>query len=439
MNTTDGARGPLQMSRRQLLQMLGVAAVGAGCSGSSIAAPKKDTAKATNAGAKAAAKATTGRATKGANGSGSNNRVLVVLELQGGHDGFAMLVPYADDRFRKLRDRVWVDQKELHVLDDRYAIAKGLEPVADRLSFVEGVGVAKPDLSHFAMLQRWWHGDPEGTAGSLTGFLGRCCDAAAKGEPVTGVSLGGGTTPALISGSATTVSLPAIDMVRELSKDEEEQRRLKKALESLTRSTGRTSALGTDATNQMMGMARKGLGSSLDLSRMIGRIGDSPKGYPDSDIGRSLAMTRQLISLGAGMKVFHIPWGSFDTHTNEVGTHVDHMNRLGAALDAFANDLKSNGLSDSVLLATTSEFGRRPEANQSGTDHGTASTMMIMGPVKKGRHGQPVNFKSLDESGNVKATTSMTDYYATLAQWIGVRPDDVLAKGAHTISTLEAS
>lgn len=418
--------------------MLGIGsitAVGAACGSTSTAAPKKDT-KATAA-KPGAGKAASKVATDGTNAAKTKNRVLVVLELQGGHDGFAMLVPYADDRFRKLRDRVWVDPKELHMLDDRYAISKGLEPVAKRLAFVEGVGVAKPDLSHFAMLQRWWHGDPEGNAGSLTGFLGRCCDAAVGGEPVTGVSLGGGTTPALVSAKATTVSLPAIDMVRELSKDEEEQRRLKNVLHSLSKANGRSSGLGREATTAMMGMARKGLGSSLELSQMVGRIGESPKGYPDSDIGRSLAMTRQLISLGAGMKIFHIPWGSFDTHTNQVGTHVDHMNRLGPALDAFAKDLEANGLSDNVLFATTSEFGRRPEANQNGTDHGTASTMLLMGPVKTGRHGQSVNFKSLDDSGNVKATTSMADYYATLARWVGVSPDAVLAKGANAISTLE--
>lgn len=435
MSTSDGPRLPLELNRRQLLQLLGVAsiaAVGAACSATSTADGNEATPDTAKAGAAKAGAAKAGAAStiKG------SNRVLVVVEMQGGHDGFAMLVPYGDDRFRRLRDRVWIDPKELHTIDDRYAISKGLEPVANRLAFVEGVGVAKPDLSHFAMLQRWWQGDPDGTAGALTGFLGRCCDAAAGAEPVTGVSLGGGTTPALISGSATTVSLPAIDMVRELSRDEEEQRRLKQVLQSMANSSGRSSALGAEGTSNMMGMARRGLGSSLDLSTMVGRIGDPPKGYPDSDIGRSLSMTRQLISLGAGMKVFHIPWGSFDTHTNQVGTHVDHMNRLGSALDAFANDLKANGLSDNVLLATTSEFGRRPEANQNGTDHGTASTMLLMGPMKTGRHGQPVNFKSLDDSGNVKATTSMTDYYATLAQWIGVRPDEVLGKGAHTIRTL---
>jgi uncharacterized protein (DUF1501 family) len=112
------------------------------------------------------------------------------------------------------------------------------------------------------------------------------------------------------------------------------------------------------------------------------------------------------------------------------------MNRLGVGLEAFANDLETSGLSDRVLVATTSEFGRRAEANQSGTDHGTASTMLMMGPIKTGRQGQPVNFKALDNEGNVKATTMMTDYYATLAAWIGVRPEDVLPTSSHAISTL---
>jgi uncharacterized protein (DUF1501 family) len=332
---------------------------------------------------------------------------------------------------------VWTDPKELHVLDDRYALSKGLEPVAKRLSFVEGVGVAKPNLSHFDMLQRWWQGDPEGNAGLLTGFLGRCCDASAGTEPVTAVSLGGGSTPSLISTKATTVALPALDAVREISKNEEEQRRLKKAMQTLAGTNVGADNLGSGkSTEQLMAMARLGLSGSLNLAAMVGRIGEAPKTYPDNDIAHTLALTRQLISLEAGIKIFHIPWGSFDTHTNEVGVHADHMSRLGAGLEAFAKDLEASGLSDRVLLATTSEFGRRAEANQSGTDHGTASTMLMMGPIKTGRHGGAVNFKALDNEGNVKATTSMTDYYATLASWIGVRPEDVLPKNSHIISTL---
>jgi uncharacterized protein (DUF1501 family) len=434
--SVDGARNPLALSRRQLLQMLGVgglAAFGAACTQTSDAASKKPTPV-----NKSTSKNTAAKPSAGAAGSRSaNNKVLIVLELQGGHDGFSMLVPYTDDRFRKLRDRVWTDPKDLHVLDDRYALSKGLEPVAKRLSFVEGVGVGKPNLSHFDMLQRWWQGDPEGNAGLLTGFLGRCCDATAGGEPVTAVSLGGGSTPSLISTKATTVALPALDAVRDIAKNEEEQRRLKKAMQTLagTRTDAEKLGSGKD-TEQLMAMARRGLNGSLDLAAMVGRIGEAPKSYPDNDIAQTLALTRQLISLEAGIKIFHIPWGSFDTHTNEVGTHADHMNRLGAGLEAFAKDLEASGLSDRVLLATTSEFGRRAEANQSGTDHGTASTMLMMGPIKTGRHGEPVTFKALDNEGNVKATTSMTDYYATLASWIGVRPEDVLPKNSHAISTL---
>jgi uncharacterized protein (DUF1501 family) len=434
----DGARNPLALSRRQLLQLLGagsLAALGSACTQTSDAALKKP------AGSKSTGKSPVAKPSAGAAGAaglrGTNNRVLVVLELQGGHDGFSMLVPYADDRFRKLRDRVWTDPKDLHVLDDRYALSKGLEPVAKRLSFIEGVGVGKPNLSHFDMLQRWWQGDPEGNAGLLTGFLGRCCDASAGGEPVTAVSLGGGSTPSLISTKATTVALPALDAVRDISKNEEEQRRLKKAMQTLAGARTDAEKLGSGKdTEQLMAMARRGLTGSLDLAAMVGRIGEPPKSYPDNDIAQTLALTRQLISLEAGIKIFHIPWGSFDTHTNEVGTHADHMNRLGAGLEAFAKDLEASGLSDRVLLASTSEFGRRAEANQSGTDHGTASTMLMMGPIKTGRHGQPVNFKALDNEGNVKATTMMTDYYATLASWIGVRPEDVLPKNSHAISTL---
>jgi uncharacterized protein (DUF1501 family) len=434
--SVDGARNPLALSRRQLLQMLGVgslAAFGAACTQTSDAASKKPTPGNKSIGKNPAAKPSAGAAES----RSTNNKVLIVLELQGGHDGFSMLVPYADDRFRKLRDRVWTDPKDLHVLDDRYAVSKGLEPVVKRLSFIEGVGVAKPNLSHFDMLQRWWQGDPEGTAGLLTGFLGRCCDASAGSEPVTAVSLGGGSTPSLISTKATTVALPALDGVRDIAKNEEEQRRLKKAMQTLAGARTDAEKLGSGkATEQLMAMARRGLNGSLDLAAMVGRIGEPPKTYPDNDISQTLALTRQLISLEAGIKIFHIPWGSFDTHTNEVGTHADHMNRLGAGLEAFAKDLEASGLSDRVLLATTSEFGRRAEANQSGTDHGTASTMLMVGPIKTGRHGEPVNFKALDNEGNVKATTSMTDYYATLASWIGVRPEDVLPKNSHAISTL---
>ena len=415
-------RTPLLLSRRQLLRMLGltgVAGFGATVAGGCAGADPDAAAPAVGAVPTALPPAVRTKADAAA------PRSLVVIELEGGHDGFAMLVPYGDARFRRLRDHIWVDPKDLHVLDDRYALAKGLAPVEKNLAFVEGVGVAKPDLSHSAMLQRWWHGDPEGSRGLLTGFLGRCCDAALGAEPVTGVSIGGGSTPSLGSSKATTVSLPKLDAIRDLMKDEPEQRRLRTALATVAGGRG---GVGDPASDAWFDLARAGLRAGLDLSKMIGGVTGEDARYPQgNDLGAALASVRQLISAGSGVRVFHIPWGDFDTHTNEVGTHTDHMNRLGVALAAFRDDLAAHGLSDRVLVATTSEFGRRPEANGGGTDHGTASTMLLMGSVTSGRHGLPVDFARLDENGNAKATVSMADYYVTLAGWLGVRPEDAMA------------
>lgn len=452
--SSSGVRQPIALSRRQLLQLLGLGGASSALGLAGCRSNSRDAAITSETSVVSASKTSSAKSTSKAAGTASakaadtkNQRTLVVIELQGGHDGFAMLVPYGDGRFRKLRDRIWVDPKELHIVDDRYALAKGLAPVADQLAFIEGVGVAKPDLSHFAMLQRWWTGDPDGTLALNTGFLGRCCDVLAGSEPVTGMSIGGGSAPALITNKATTVSLPHLDAVRELMKEEPEQRRMREALRVVAHGSGGGSnggskgkdrdGIGVADTDAWLTMARSGLRAALDLSGMVGQVSDLPKSYPEgNDLAVSLGAIRQLISAGSGVKVFHVPWGSFDTHTNEVGTHTDHMNRLGIALAAFRDDLAAHGLSDRVLVATTSEFGRRPEANAGGTDHGTASSMLLMGPTRLGRHGKPVDFSRLDESGNVKATVSMADYQATLAQWLGARPSDVLASPGTVIDTL---
>jgi uncharacterized protein (DUF1501 family) len=128
--------------------------------------------------------------------------------------------------------------------------------------------------------------------------------------------------------------------------------------------------------------------------------------------------------------VIHIPWGSFDMHTGLQYSHPEQMRQLGVALTAFHNDLFKSGMSRRVMVATTSEFGRRPQANAGGTDHGTASTALMMGPVRAGRYGGQINFNQLDQAGNPAATVNMTDYYATLAQWLNIPASAVLGSGS---------
>ena len=393
-------RTPEVVSRRQFLSILGLTTASA-----TAAIPLPSPAEAAK---KPAKKKTAKNASKNAPSgpipldppasggapSGVNGRTLVVIELQGGNDGFSMLIPSGDGRFRQLRDRVWLDPKDMVRLDDRYSIAKGLSPLLGNLALVEGVGVANPDLSHTAMMTRWWHGDPDGRSTVRTGFLGRCCDLLAGTSAISAVSVGGGSTPALYSERAATVALPEVGALRELTQDKDE--RMRPSLSAMT--DGGTETAGLEfADGDLLAKARSGLASGISLLNGLGGLTGKTTGYPDG-LGSSLSLVRELISLNAGIRILHIPWGSFDTHTGQRWSHPDQMNRLGAALVAFRSDLVRHGLADRVLVATTSEFGRRPQANTGGTDHGTASTMALMGPIRNGRHGAPVDFSRLDQS-----------------------------------------
>jgi uncharacterized protein (DUF1501 family) len=79
-----------------------------------------------------------------------------------------------------------------------------------------------------------------------------------------------------------------------------------------------------------------------------------------------------------------------------------------------------------VLVANTSEFGRRAGQNQTGLDHGTASVMFLAGAAHPGVYGARPSWSTLDPNGNLVSRVSLADYYATLAQWFGVAAASVL-------------
>jgi uncharacterized protein (DUF1501 family) len=129
------------------------------------------------------------------------------------------------------------------------------------------------------------------------------------------------------------------------------------------------------------------------------------------------------------VKVVHVPYGAdFDTHEDHVGKYPKIMHDLDAALEAFRIDIEHRKLSDAVLIATLSEFGRRvPDNGSSGLDHGAASVALLLGPVQPGMYGEYPALSDLDENDNLKATVNFTEYYATIFEgWFGVPTDGLL-------------
>jgi uncharacterized protein (DUF1501 family) len=178
----------------------------------------------------------------------------------------------------------------------------------------------------------------------------------------------------------------------------------------------------------MLFAGRTGIRTALRFSDLLTAIPDSTVAYPDTTLGAQLSAAVRLLRAGAGIRIVHVPFGGdFDTHEDHLSRHNDLMTELDGALDAFLQELGSLGMTQNVLVATTSEFGRRASQNENGLDHGTATVGLLAGAIHPGVYGSHPNWATLDTNDNLKCTVTMGDYYATLAQWMGVSPGDVLA------------
>jgi len=92
-------------------------------------------------------------------------------------------------------------------------------------------------------------------------------------------------------------------------------------------------------------------------------------------------------------------------------------------------DLEAHGVADKVMVATWSEFGRRPKENASGgTDHGAAAPLFIIGkPVAGGLYGEQPSLTRTIDSGNLKYTVDFRSVYQTLIRdWLQGDPAPVL-------------
>jgi uncharacterized protein (DUF1501 family) len=349
--------------------------------------------------------------------------LLVVIDMAGGHDGNSMAIPYADASYYARRPTVSVPAGQVLPVTPSLGLHPNLAKLHNRpLALVEGVGHPNPDFSHFEMLRRWWFGDTTGSVYPQYGFLGRLCDIiATPDDAATGVSLGWGPTPALSAQNAVTLSQDPYSGGQYPSYGDP-------GMDAAWFAAQRAMSQEDRAEATMMFAGRQGIRTSLHFSDLITAIPPSTVTYPDTTLGAQLAATVRLLRAGAGIRVIHVPYGGdFDTHEDHRPRHDALMTELDGALDAFLQELDSLGMTQQVLVATQSEFGRRADQNSSGLDHGSASVGMFCGAVHAGVYGAHPNWTTLDTNGNLKATVTMGEYLATMANWLGVAPGNVLS------------
>ena len=402
--------------------------------------------------------------------SSGGYKALVCVFLLGGNDHANTLIPFDSvnyNRYAQIRDTIALERDSLagqvlnplqpQTLTDDMQLA--LAPTMPRLKARFDQGVMAPLLnvgpliapitkqqfesddtvnfprpaklfSHNDQQSTWQSGSPEG---SVSGWGGRIGDLAASSNTnsmftainATGnaVFLSGDQIQPYGISSNGAIQINAID--RRLYGSQAASDALRTLL-----TTGNGHVFGNDYA---MANAR-----SIQFS---GFIDDAVSGvslgtqFGDSSLSSQLEVVARLIaargSLGVNRQVFLVATGGFDNHDGLIGTHEGLLAGVDAALDEFYRAMVEVGAADQVTTFTASDFGRTLASNGDGSDHGWGGHHFILGGAVNGGqfYGTAPSISVEDDGqvgrGRLLPSTSVDEYSATLAKWLGVETGEI--------------
>jgi uncharacterized protein (DUF1501 family) len=161
--------------------------------------------------------------------------------------------------------------------------------------------------------------------------------------------------------------------------------------------------------------------------------------FPNTTLGQQLQQVARIIQvrgeLGIRRQIFFTSLGGFDTHERQLNDQTTNLQQVSQAMKALYDATVEMGVDQQVLTFTESDFSRTLQPNGSasvGTDHAWGSHQMIMGGGVKGGdlYGKfpTLALTGPDDANNRGVwvpTTSLDQYGATLAAWLGVTPDQM--------------
>jgi uncharacterized protein (DUF1501 family) len=352
-------------------------------------------------------------ATAGQRDPGS--KTLVLVTLYGGNDGLNSVIPYADPAYAAARPQLAYAPDQVLRLDDAFGLNPAMTGLhrlygAKRLAIVRGVGYPRPDRSHFRSMDIWQTGRPDRPG--TTGWLGRWLDAAG-GDPRLAVSFEPVLPPLLAGATSAGATVPggAVSLPKAVTTDL--LRQLGAASTGESPAQARAAACFADLVRVQDLMAD--VASNVDDIEDAADQPATATGGAAPPLDTQLALVARCVEAGAATRVYSVSLGGFDLHADEKTAQESQLAKLDKPLTAFADRMAKTAAGREVVVAVYSEFGRRVRANASdGTDHGTASSMFLLGTgVKGGLYGVPPSLTDLDD-GDLKHTTDFRDVYAML-------------------------
>ncbi|MFC0098884.1 DUF1501 domain-containing protein [Micromonospora marina] len=358
-------------------------------------------------------------------------RTLVLVTLYGGNDGLNTVVPYADPAYHDARPELAYAGEEVRRLDDEVGLNPALAGLHSlygegRLAVVRGVGYPKADRSHFRSMDIWHTAEPERPG--TTGWVGRWLDRNG-GDPRLAVSFEPALPP-LLAGERTagaSVSVSGRRAPRGLPETALGALAAAEPGESAARARAAACFADLRAVDQMIRDVRDAAADE-DGDEDGETAPATATGGARTSLDTQLDLAAECIEAGVTTRVFSVSLGGFDTHADEKQLQEVLLGQLDRALTRFAARMARTDAGRKVVVAVYSEFGRRVRANGSdGTDHGTASNVLLLGSgVRGGLHGDPPSLTDLDR-GDLKFTADFRDVYATLLESVlDTEPESVL-------------
>ena len=386
--------------------------------------------------------------------AGIGEQILVCIQMSGGNDGLATVIPLDNDDYRRARPTIGITQGLLPLGSSGVALHPGLAGFKElydegHLALIQGVGYPNPNRSHFRSMEIWQTADP--THPPKDGWLGRYFDAQCKGndpknepDPKAAVNLGSIAPLALHGEKFSAISFQNPQSYQWFAGNKNVDKKMRDTFSAVNdlNNTGDELAAPTTGNPTLDFLERTALDAQLssDEIRAVTSKYKAAVVYPATPLGQQLQMVAQMIAGGLKTRVYYVSLGGFDTHANEKQAHDRLMTTLAAGVSAFMKDLKSQRNDQKVVLMTFSEFGRRVVENASrGTDHGTAAPMFVFGTnVKGGVYGAHPSLRPQDlDAGDLRFHTDFRSVYATLlANWMKADSSAILGGSFKTLPLL---
>ena len=361
-------------------------------------------------------------------------RRLIVVQLSGGNDGLNTVIPYKNDLYYKARPTLGIKESEGILTLDKdlglHPALKGLKGLYDQgqLAVLNSVGYPNPDRSHFRSMDIWQTGSGADQVVS-TGWLGRYLDSNCPDcqRPYNALEVDDTLSLALKGNVRKGLALKNTDKFHQLNQNH--------LLAKVSKEVAPTHYDQVDYLYKTLAETA----SSADYLYEKSKIYKSTVAYPNSDFGKNLKTTAELINSGVESRVYYLALSGFDTHVRQHEQQQRLFTDLGDGLAALADDLRQHDQWNNTLVLVFSEFGRRVGQNASnGTDHGTANTVFVAGGAlqKKGVINDAPDLVNLDQ-GDLRHQVDFRSIYATiLKDWLGADDTAILGSGFERMSGL---